>query len=154
MCTKCFRLLFTKQFYCLSCYSIRLKRNEKALKLKLKTEHPGMLLVSLFYIVVGAILAVILVVSSFSLIHVGILAILNLILAYGLFKREKWSAKLLAALFLPQVTFGSATLYYSVVVGTFYSTWENVAFNLSLILYIVLSFISLVYVAVKRKDFT
>jgi len=124
------------------------------LKLKLKNEHPGMLLVSLFYVVVGAILAVILVVSSFSLIHVGILAILNLILAYGLFKREKWSVKLLAALFLPQVMFGSATLHYSVVVWTFYSTWENVAFNLLLILYIVLSFISLVYVGVKRKNFT
>jgi len=124
------------------------------LKLKLKNEHPGMLLVSLFYVVAGAVLAVILVVSSFSLIHIGILAILNLILAYGLFKREKWSVTLLAALFLPQVMFGSATLYYSVVVLTFYSTWENVAFNLLLILYIVLSFISLVYVGVKRKNFT
>ena len=124
------------------------------MRFKLKTEHPGMLLVSIFYVVVGATLAVILAVSSFSLIHVGVLAVLNLILAYGLFKRKKWSVQLLAVLFLPQVTFGSTTLYYSVLVQTFYSTWETLVFHLLLILYVVLSFISLVYVAVKRKDFT
>jgi len=112
-----------------------------------------MLLVSLFYTVAGAILAVILAVSSFSLIHVGILAILNLMLAYGLFKMKKWSVKLLTALFLPQVVFSLVTLYYSILVWTFSSTWETTAFNLSLILYVVLCFVSLVYVAAKRKDF-
>jgi len=123
------------------------------LKFKLETEHPGMLLVSLFYTVVGVIMAVILVFASFSLFHVGVLAVLNLMLAYGLFKKKKWSVKLLSALFLPQVVFGVITLYYSVLMWTFSSTWEIIAFNISLIAYVVLCFVSLIYVLAKRKDF-
>ena len=123
------------------------------MKLKLKTEHPGMLLVSLFYAVVGVVLAFILVFASFRLFHVGVLAVLNLILAYGLFKMKKWSVKLLAALFLPQVIFGVITLYFSVMVWTLSPIWETTAFNLSLIVYVVLCLVSLVYVSAKRKDF-
>lgn len=123
------------------------------MKLKVKTEHPGMLLVSLFYAVVGLVLASILTFFGFKLPHVGVLAVLNLMLAYGLFKMRKWSVKLLAVLFLPQVTFGAFTLFYSVTVWTFSSFWETAAFNLSLIVYIVLCFVSLVYVLAKRKDF-
>ncbi|MFQ6086518.1 MAG: hypothetical protein ACE5OV_00695 [Candidatus Bathyarchaeia archaeon] len=66
---------------------------------------------------------------------------------------RKWSVKLLAALFLLQVVFGVVTLYYSVIVWTFSSTWEMVAFSLLLIVYVVLCFVSLAYVAAKRKDF-
>ena len=112
-----------------------------------------MLLVSLFYAVVGVVLAFILVLANFRLFHVGVLAVLNLMLSYGLFKTRKWSVKLLAALFLPQVLFGVITLYYSVMVWTFSSTWETTAFNLSLIVYVVLCLVSLVYVLAKRKDF-
>ncbi|MDH5782168.1 MAG: hypothetical protein OEZ35_00680 [Candidatus Bathyarchaeota archaeon] len=122
------------------------------MKLKLKTEHPGVLLVSIFYAVVGVVLVFILVLASFRLFHAGVLAVLNLMLAYGLFKMRKWSVKLLAALFLPQVMFGVITLY-SVTLWTFSSISETTAFNLSLIVYVVLCFVSLVYVAAKRKDF-
>jgi len=122
------------------------------LKSKLKSEHPGMLLVSLFYAVVGVVLVSVLLLANFRLFHVGVLAVLNLILAYGLFKMKKWSVKLLAALFLPQVVFGVITLY-SVMGWTLSPVWETTAFNLSLILYVVLCFVSLVYVATKRKDF-
>ena len=122
------------------------------MKSKLKSEHPGMLLVSLFYAVVGVVLVSVLLLANFRLFHVGVLAVLNLILAYGLFKMKKWSVKLLAALFLPQVVFGVITLY-SVMGWTLSPVWETTAFNLSLILYVVLCFVSLVYVATKRKDF-
>ncbi len=111
-----------------------------------------MLLVSLFYVVVGAILAVILAVSGFKPPHVGVLAVLNLILAYGLFKMKNWSVKLLAALFLPQVVF-AVVILYSVMGWTLSSIWETTAFSLSLIVYVVLCFVSLVYVSAKRKDF-
>lgn len=124
------------------------------MRLKLKAEHPGVLLVSIFHVAVGATLAVVLAIFSFSLPHVAVLAALNLILAYGLFKRRKWSVKLLAVLFLPQITFGSITLYDSVVFWTFSSTWEKPASNLLLGLYIVLCLLSLVYVGAKRKNFT
>jgi len=122
------------------------------LRFKLKPEHPGMLLVSLFYAIVGVVLVSILVLASFRLFHVGVLAVLNLILAYGLFKMKKWSIKLLAALFLPQVVFGAITLY-SVMGWTLSPVWETTAFNLSLIVYVILCFISLVYILAKKKDF-
>ncbi len=122
------------------------------MRFKLKPEHPGMLLVSLFYAVVGVILVSILVLASFRLFHVGVLAVLNLILAYGLFEKKKWSVKLLAALFLPQVVFGAITLY-SVMGWTLSPVWETTAFNLSLIVYVILCFVSLVYVLAKKKDF-
>jgi len=111
-----------------------------------------MLLVSLFYAVVGSVLAFILVYENFRLFHVGALAILNLMLAYGLLRMKKWSAKLLVALFLPQIVFGVITVYYAVVVWRFPSTWETTAFNLSLIVYVALCFVSLVYVLAKRKE--
>ena len=122
------------------------------MRFKLKNEHPGMLLVSIFYAVVGVVLAFILMLASFRLFHVGVLAVLNLMLSYGLFKMRKWSVKLLAALFLPQVIVGIITLY-SVMGWTLSLTWETTAFNLSLIVYVVLCFVSLVYVLAKRKDF-
>lgn len=125
----------------------------KTLKLKPGTEHPGMLLVSIFHAVVGVVLAIILVLASFRFFHVGILAFFNLMLAYGLFKMKKWSVKLLAALFLPQVVFGGILLYYSFAIWTFPSAWETTVFNLSLIIYIILCFVSLFYAAAKRKDF-
>lgn len=124
----------------------------KTLKLKPGTEHPGMLLVSIFHAVVGVVLAIVLVLASFRLFHVGILAVFNLMLAYGLFKMKKWSVKLLTALFLPQVVFGGISLYYFAI-GMSQSVWETTAFNLSLIVYVILCFVSLVYVATKRKDF-
>jgi len=123
------------------------------LRLKLKTEQPGVLLVSLFYAIVGIVLIFILVLASFRPPHVGVLAILNLILAYGVFRMKKWSVKLLAVLFLPQVVFGVTTLYYSITMWTFSLTWGTIVFNLSFIVYVVLCFISLAYVAAKRKDF-
>jgi hypothetical protein len=112
-----------------------------------------MLLVSLFYTVVGIALAFILVLGGFRLFHVGVLAVLNLILAYGLFKMRKWSVKLLAVIFLPQIVFGVVTLYHSVTMWMFFSNWEHAAFNLSLIVFVVLCFISLAYVAAKSKEF-
>lgn len=122
------------------------------MKLKPGTEHPGMLLVSIFHAVVGVVLVIVLVLASFRLFHVGILAVFNLMLAYGLLKMKKWSVKLLTALFLPQVVFGGISLYYFAI-GMSQSVWETTAFNLSLIVYVILCFVSLVYVATKRKDF-
>jgi len=121
--------------------------------LKLKIEQPGVLLVSLFYAIVGIALFFILALASFRPPHVGVLAVLNLILAYGVFKMKKWSVKLLAILFLPQIVFGAITLYYSIIMWTLSLTLWATAVNLLLIFYIVLCFVSLIYVAAKKKNF-
>ncbi|UCD40097.1 MAG: hypothetical protein JSV87_00675, partial [Candidatus Bathyarchaeota archaeon] len=90
---------------------------------------------------------------SFRFFHVGILAVFNLVLAYGLLKMKRWSVRLLTALFLPQVVFGGISLYFSLAIWMPQSVWEATAFNLSFAAYLILCFVSLVYVAVKRKDF-
>jgi hypothetical protein len=133
-------------------HSIRLKRR-KALKAKLKPEKPGILLVSLFHLTVGAALTIVLVAFSFRFFHVGALAVLNLILAYGLLKMKRWSVKLLALLFPLQIVFGSTTLFYEIMNSEFFQTWEIASFNLSIIIYVVLCFVSLAYVVAKRKIF-
>ncbi|NIU38792.1 hypothetical protein GWN65_02140 [Candidatus Bathyarchaeota archaeon] len=125
----------------------------KTLKLKLGTEHPGVLLVSIFHAVVGVVLAAILVLASFQYFHVGILAVFNLVLAYGLLRMKRWSVRLLAALFLPQVVFGGISLYFSLAIWMPQSVWEATAFNLSFVVYLILCLVSLVYIAVKRRDF-
>jgi len=55
------------------------------LKSKLKVERLGVLLVSIFYVIVGGTEAIILALSNFSLIHVAPLAALSLIAAYGFY---------------------------------------------------------------------
>ncbi len=122
------------------------------MKFKLGTERPGMLLVSLFYAVVGVVLAVILALSRFEPPHVGVLVVLNLMVSYGLFKMKKWSVKLLAALFFLQFTVGIITLY-SVLGWTSSPFWETAALELPLIVYVVLCVVSFAYVVAKRKDF-
>ncbi|MGD8506963.1 MAG: hypothetical protein PVF15_09925 [Candidatus Bathyarchaeota archaeon] len=123
----------------------------KTLRLKLKPEHPDRLLVSIFHVIVSVAFVVILALYNFRLFHVAVLAVLNLISAYGLFQMKTWSAKLIAALFLPQIMFGIITLYLSFTMWTLPSTWEIAVFNLSLITYVVLCFISFVYVIAKRR---
>jgi lysylphosphatidylglycerol synthetase-like protein (DUF2156 family) len=123
------------------------------LKLKLKTERPGILMVSLFHLAVGVILAGVLAVFSFRLFHVGVLAVLNLILTYGLLKMKNWSVKLSALLCLPQVVFGLTSLFFIITIFGFSQTWEITGLNISLIVYVVLCVVSFTYVAAKRKDF-
>jgi uncharacterized membrane protein (DUF2068 family) len=115
----------------------------------LKLKHLNGFLLSIFYAVVGILQIVVLVLSSPTLIppHVGALAIISLIAAYGLFKTRKWSVWLVIALFFPQLTFAAATLYVS------YSETSLILLNIALTLFIALLFISFVYVAAKRKTF-
>lgn len=123
------------------------------MKVKLKPEKLGIFMVSLFHLIVGAALVIVLAAFSFRFPHIGALAISNLILAYGLLKKRNWSVKLLILLFLPQVVFGSATLYYMIMHWNFFQTWMITGLNFSLIVYVVLCFVSLVYISAKRKDF-
>lgn len=121
------------------------------MRLKLRPEHPGRLLVSIFHVIAGVVFIVVLALYNFRLFHVAVLAVLNLMSAYGLFRMKTWSAKLIAALFLPQIVFGIITLYLSFTMWTLPSTWEITVFNISLIIYVVLCFISFVYVIAKRR---
>jgi uncharacterized membrane protein (DUF2068 family) len=123
------------------------------LKSRLKVEKPGVLMVSIFYLVVGGAEAFILAFSNFTLVHVGPLAALSLITAYGLIRVKKWSVPLAVILFFPAITFGATNLYTSVKCQTFYPSLEMLLFHLSLIVYLILAFIAVIYVVAVRKNF-
>jgi uncharacterized membrane protein (DUF2068 family) len=123
------------------------------LKSRLKVEKPGVLMVSIFYLVVGGAEAFILAFSNFTLVHVGPLAALSLITAYGLIRVKKWSVPLAVILFFPAITFGATNLYTSVKWQTFYPSLEMLLFHLSLIVYLILAFIAVIYVVAVRKNF-
>lgn len=123
------------------------------LKSKLKVEKPGVLVVSIFYVVVGAAEAFILAFSNFTLVHVGPLAVLSLITAYGLIKMKKWSVLLAVILFFPALTFGATNLYASIIWQTFYPSLEILLFHVALIVYLILALMAVMYVVAVRKNF-
>jgi len=85
--------------------------------------------------------------------HVGGLAVLSFIAAYGLFRTRKWSVWLVIILFFPQLIFGSVSLYASIVLYALLPQVGVLLLNIALAVFIVLSFISFAYVAAKRKTF-
>jgi len=123
------------------------------LKFKLKVERLGVLATSIFYVIVGVAEAIILALSNFSLVHVGPLAVLSLITAYGLFRMKKWAVFLVTIFFFPAITFGAVTVYASVTRQTFYPSVDVLLFHLALIAYLILTLISLIYVVAVRNDF-
>jgi len=122
------------------------------LKSKLNVKRRDGLLLAIFYGVVGIAEIAVLAMSNF-LPMAGALAVLSLIAAYGLFTARKWSVWLVIGLFFPQFVFGAVTLYASILAYSLYPTVNLLLLDALLILFIVLSFVSFVYLAAKRKSF-
>jgi len=121
------------------------------LKSKLKVENPVVLLFSVFYAVAGAAEIFVLAVTNFTAPpHLGVLGLLSLITAYGLFKMRRWSVLLVTALFFLGVTFSATTLYDSIILQTFEGA---LLFHVALIAYMIMTVVAFIYVAAKRKDF-
>jgi len=120
---------------------------------RLKVKRRDGLLLAVFYIVVGVSQLVVLALSNFALFTSGILAVVSFVTAYGLFTVKNWSVWLVIGLFFPQLVFGVATLYDSLVIYTLYQEAVFMLLNIALAAFIVLSFVSFVYVAAKRKSF-
>jgi len=120
---------------------------------RLKVKRRDGLLLAVFYIVVGVSQLVVLALSNFALFTSGILAVVSFVTAYGLFTVKNWSVWLVIGLFFPQLVFGVATLYDSLVIYTLYQEAVFMLLNIALAAFIVLSFVSFVYVAARRKSF-
>jgi len=124
-----------------------------ALKSKLKVESLGVAVFSIFYAIVGVVIISILVLSSFTLPHMVVLAFLSLITAYGLFRMKKWAVLLTVVLFFLGVAFSVPLLYRSIMMEPFFSGLETSLLNLTLIAYIFMLFVALLYVVAKRENF-
>jgi len=119
------------------------------LKSKLKVARRDALLLAVFYIIVGIVQIVVLASTNIALFTSGVLAVLSFIAAYGLFTVKKWSVWLVIALFFPQFVCGVSILWASMN-----QQLSFMVFSIApAVIIIVLSFISFVYVTVKRKSF-
>jgi hypothetical protein len=119
---------------------------------KFKVKRRDGLLLAVFYAVVGILQLAALTLDE-GMMWIGALALLSLIAAYGLFSARKWSVWLVIMLFFPQVVFGAYSLYG---VATLYPSSPGVSLVLleaGLVVFIVLSFVSSVYVTAKRETF-
>jgi len=120
------------------------------LKSRLKAENPAVLLFSAFYVIVGIVFLFIFVIYNLRLLHLGIIGVLSLMAAYGVFRMEKWAVWLVVGLFLLGTTFGAITLIDSIVLQTLQGA---LLFHVALIAYLIMMVVALIYVAAKRKDF-
>ena len=118
-----------------------------------KVKRRDALLLAIFYAVIGVAQIVILALTNFRLPTAGPLAVLSLVAAYGLLTVKKWSVWLVIGLFFPQLAFGAWSLYASALRYSLYQEASFLLLNVLLVLFIVLSFISFVYVTAKRKTF-
>ena len=114
-----------------------------SLKSKLKIENVGMFAAFVFYAVVGITCFAVLAIADFSLIHIGIIGILSLITAYGLFKNRVWSLWVVTMLFFIATTFSAYTLYCAF--------GENLILDIIAITYLILTWVFTAYTAAKRK---
>jgi len=133
--------------------ALGLKGAKPNLKARLNVKRRDGLLLAVFCAVVGIAQLVILALSNFALYPYGVLAVLSFIAAYGLFTVKKWSVWLVIGLFLPQFVFGTVTLYASILRYTTYQEITLLLLNIALAIFIILTFVSFVYVAAKRKSF-
>ena len=120
-------------------------------KPKLKVKRP-ILLLSVFYLVAGLI-EVSTLFMDFRLLHVGLLAILSFMIAYGLIRMKRWSIWLMVAFLFLALTFSISSLYASVSIYSFYPNLGILLFHISLILYILLCLFSTAYVLSRRMEF-
>lgn len=82
-----------------------------SVKSKLKIESIGMFATFVFYAVTGITCFAVLPIANFPA-HIGIIGVLNLITAYGLFKKRVWSIWVVVMLFFIATTFSAYTLYF------------------------------------------
>jgi hypothetical protein len=113
-----------------------------SLKSKLKIESVGMFVAFVFYAIVGIICFVALPMTNFPP-HVGIIGVLSLITAYGLFKSRAWALWFVVALFFIATTFSACMLYYAF--------WNDILLDVSMIAYLILTWFFTAYTAAKRK---
>ncbi|MEM2994502.1 MAG: hypothetical protein QXI91_00585 [Candidatus Bathyarchaeia archaeon] len=111
-----------------------------SVKSKLKIENIGMFIAFIFYTVAGIICFIVLPRANFPP-HLGIMGVLNLITAYGLFKKRFWAIWAVVMLFFIVTTFSAFTLLCD---GEFLLTVSAVA-------YLVLTWVFTAYTTAKRK---
>ncbi|MEM2104900.1 MAG: hypothetical protein QXV21_00285 [Candidatus Bathyarchaeia archaeon] len=113
-----------------------------SIKSKFKIESTGMLLTFVFYLVAG-VLCFYFLAMNLSLIHVGMIGILSIITAYGVFSNRFWAFWTAIILFFMVTTFSAVMLYY------FFGT--DLIIDLGFTAYLILTWISTAYLTSKKE---
>ncbi|MEM0096218.1 MAG: hypothetical protein QW660_06245 [Candidatus Bathyarchaeia archaeon] len=113
-----------------------------SLKLKLKVEDAGILAASIFHVAIGIACFVVLALVDPGLVHIGLLGIISLATAYGLFKRRFWA---LWSIFV--VAFMATVLSFSMI---YFTMGSDILIDITMIVYLILTWMFTVYVASKR----
>ncbi|MGB9853457.1 MAG: hypothetical protein ACPLRY_01415 [Candidatus Bathyarchaeales archaeon] len=113
-----------------------------SIKEKLKVESLGMFSASVFYAVSGIVCLAVLA-SDLALIHIGLIGILSLATAFGLFKKRAWALWFIIILFFMITTFSVSMLYYTM--------GGNILLDGAMAAYLILTWIFTAYMAAKRK---
>ena len=95
-----------------------------------------------FYIAAGVILLVCLPLTGYAP-QLGLLGILSIIVAYGVFTKQAWAPWLIFILFIGASTF---SLYTLIVAG-----FSNALLGISMVAYVVLTWIFTIYLLLIRR---
>jgi hypothetical protein len=120
------------------------RRLSMSIKSKIKMENIGVFLALAFYSVVGIMCFVVLPMANFPP-HIGIMGILSLITAYGIFKRRVWAVWLVFMLLFIATAFSASMLY------SYFG--KDLILDISMVVYLILAWVFTVYIGAKRKIF-
>lgn len=109
---------------------------------RLRIDDKGMLVTSVFYAVAGIVFLVLLATANYPP-HIGIIAMLSIAAAYGIFRKRVWAVWLVVILFFTSTTFAAFAIYNAFA--------ENYILGLGMTAYLVLTWLFTIYVAAKRK---
>ncbi len=101
-----------------------------------------MLVASVFYVAAGIVFLALLPTANFPP-HVGIIAIMSLATAYGIFRKRVWTIWLIVILLFASTTYSAFTVYNVLA--------KDIILGLGMIAYLVLTWLFTIYVAAKRK---
>jgi hypothetical protein len=104
----------------------------------------GMFATSIFYTIVGIVFLVFLPITGFAP-HIGLLGIISLVTAYGLFTKRTWSFWLVVILFVSYTTFALFMIYDVMA--------RELLTGLIMIAYVILTWIFTGYATLKRNTF-
>jgi hypothetical protein len=117
----------------------------------LKMDHRGLFFFTLFYFIAGVLNLLVLAVFSFGLFHVALTAVLSFVVAFGLYRLQRWTLWPVLALFFIGTTY-SAFMLNAFVTSYQASPDASLAFPIFVyVAYLILTWIGTVYVSVKRK---
>ena len=115
-------------------------------RLKFKIESRSALAFSIFYVVSGALFFYLLA-NDLRMVHVGLIGILSIVTALGVFKMEKWSIWPAFIVFLMGNAFSISLLVNSLLIEL-----GGLLVEAALIIYLILIWIVTVYLFAKREN--